>query len=405
MTGADPLARRRRGATTPARCVEHGPTRARRRLERRGVPGAALRQLLRVVDAPAAVLPQRLRLRLRRARSSYLDAARHDVDYRGFDSRRRWSTSARGDAPAGARCQLRRRRRRARAGRLHASRAASSTSSSTSTTRRGTRYVVETLGTLAAAQHARLRVQHADELLRRRAHAATTSTTATRRATSTCCKRELSRTWRCCTTTGSTSSRSSCGKDASDERSRRRDLRRRRLRARRARLPHARQPARGRGLHRRRELPSTATSFAGLPVVAVRGARARRYPPDDFAMFVAIGFSGVNQVRAEMYERVQGARATSSSATSARARSCWATIDARRQLFIFEDNMIQPFVTHRQRRDALERQPHRPRLDDRRPLLHRLARRRLRQRDDRRSLLRRRQRDVPRRHHGRAATA
>ena len=47
----------------------------------------------------------------------------------------------------------------------------------------------------------------------------------------------------------------------------------------------------------------------------------------------------------------------------------------------------------RQQRDALERQPHRPRLDDRGPLLHQLARRRLRPRHDRAPLLPRRQRD------------
>jgi len=43
-----------------------------------------------------------------------------------------------------------------------------------------------------------------------------------------------------------------------------------------------------------------ATTLEGLPVVAFE-EMAERYPPDANAMFVAIGFSGVNEARASVY--------------------------------------------------------------------------------------------------------
>jgi sugar O-acyltransferase (sialic acid O-acetyltransferase NeuD family) len=69
-----------------------------------------------------------------------------------------------------------------------------------------------------------------------------------------------------------------------------------------------------------------------------------RYPPDAVAMFVAIGFSRVNQARAEMYEacKERGYRLVSFVSSKA-----WhlGDLDIGDNVFVFENNVIQPFVS------------------------------------------------------------
>jgi sugar O-acyltransferase (sialic acid O-acetyltransferase NeuD family) len=70
---------------------------------------------------------------------------------------------------------------------------------------------------------------------------------------------------------------------------------------------------------------------------------AERYPPDAVDMFVAIGFSGVNKARAEMYGQCKALGYTLVSFVSSKA-SHLGDLDIGDNVFIFEDNVIQPFV-------------------------------------------------------------
>jgi sugar O-acyltransferase (sialic acid O-acetyltransferase NeuD family) len=70
---------------------------------------------------------------------------------------------------------------------------------------------------------------------------------------------------------------------------------------------------------------------------------AERHPPDAVGMFVAIGFSRVNQARAEMYEQCKALGYELVSFISSKA---WhlGDLDIGDNVFIFENNVIQPFV-------------------------------------------------------------
>ncbi len=70
---------------------------------------------------------------------------------------------------------------------------------------------------------------------------------------------------------------------------------------------------------------------------------AERYPPDRAAMFVAIGFSRVNQARAEMYAACKEAGYELASFVSSDV-SHLGELDIGDNVFIFENNVIQPFV-------------------------------------------------------------
>ena len=80
----------------------------------------------------------------------------------------------------------------------------------------------------------------------------------------------------------------------------------------------------------------------GLPVVPFE-TLDEAYGPDDHAMFVAIGFSGVNKARAAVVERCRGRGYTLISYVNSRA-TCWGDIELGDNCFIFEENVIQPSV-------------------------------------------------------------
>ena len=82
--------------------------------------------------------------------------------------------------------------------------------------------------------------------------------------------------------------------------------------------------------------------FQGLPVVPFERL-AERYPPEAFAMFVAIGFSGVNRRRAEVYAECKSRGYELISYVCSKATH-WGQLEIGDNSFIFEDNTIQPFT-------------------------------------------------------------
>lgn len=81
----------------------------------------------------------------------------------------------------------------------------------------------------------------------------------------------------------------------------------------------------------------------GVPVVPYEELAAS-HPPDEYDMFVAIGFSRVNQARAAMYQECKDAGYTLVSYVNSRATH-WGEIEIGDNTFIFEENVIQPFVS------------------------------------------------------------
>jgi sugar O-acyltransferase (sialic acid O-acetyltransferase NeuD family) len=68
-----------------------------------------------------------------------------------------------------------------------------------------------------------------------------------------------------------------------------------------------------------------------------------RFPPQDYALFVAIGFSNVNQARAGIYHEARERGYELISYVNSRA-DVWTEVEIGDNTFIFEENVIQPFV-------------------------------------------------------------
>jgi len=87
----------------------------------------------------------------------------------------------------------------------------------------------------------------------------------------------------------------------------------------------------------------TANEFCGLPVVAFDEV-AKLYSPDTHAIFIALSYAKLNQVRKEKYLAAKelGYRFASYVSSHATVLNDGKIGD---NCFIFEDNTIQPFVT------------------------------------------------------------
>lgn len=84
------------------------------------------------------------------------------------------------------------------------------------------------------------------------------------------------------------------------------------------------------------------STFLGLPVV--RSSQLKdTYPPDRYGMFVAVGYSQMNQVRASLYSKIKLMGYTCVNYISSK---CTFLTEEKvgENLFILEDNTIQPFV-------------------------------------------------------------
>lgn len=85
------------------------------------------------------------------------------------------------------------------------------------------------------------------------------------------------------------------------------------------------------------------SEFVGLPVVRSSELVAT-YPPSQYGMFVAIGYSKMNQVRTRVYEQMKYCGYTLVNYISSRC-SFLTEEKFGDNLFILEDNTIQPFVS------------------------------------------------------------
>ena len=84
-------------------------------------------------------------------------------------------------------------------------------------------------------------------------------------------------------------------------------------------------------------------SFMGLPVVPFEGITSS-HPPESFSMFVAVGYTGLNHGRARVYQQCRAWGYRLVSYLNSRTIS-WGEIELGDNCFIFEANVIQPFVT------------------------------------------------------------
>jgi sugar O-acyltransferase (sialic acid O-acetyltransferase NeuD family) len=79
-----------------------------------------------------------------------------------------------------------------------------------------------------------------------------------------------------------------------------------------------------------------------LPIVPFEHLE-RDYPPDDFKMYVAVGYRKLNQVRAAVYAEMKNKGYKLVSYISSKC-TYWRTPEIGDNCFIFENNTIQPFV-------------------------------------------------------------
>lgn len=84
-----------------------------------------------------------------------------------------------------------------------------------------------------------------------------------------------------------------------------------------------------------------AEEFCGRPLVAFEDL-AKRYPPSDYKMFVALSYAKMNRVRSEKYAAAKEAGYELVSYVS--SRCSYLTEPPGDNCFILEDNTVQPFV-------------------------------------------------------------
>jgi sugar O-acyltransferase (sialic acid O-acetyltransferase NeuD family) len=86
----------------------------------------------------------------------------------------------------------------------------------------------------------------------------------------------------------------------------------------------------------------TESELLGKPVVPFE-TLTETYPPNEYSMFVAIGFSKVNKARAAIYQRCKDLGYKLISYVNSKA-IVWHDLEIGDNSFVFEANVIQPFV-------------------------------------------------------------
>jgi sugar O-acyltransferase (sialic acid O-acetyltransferase NeuD family) len=87
----------------------------------------------------------------------------------------------------------------------------------------------------------------------------------------------------------------------------------------------------------------TAPKLLGVDIVPFETIE-ERYPPSDYAIFVAIGFKRLNKLRTEMYELCKAKGYEMVTYVNSKV-SHWGHIQLGDNTFIFENNVVQPFVS------------------------------------------------------------
>lgn len=82
--------------------------------------------------------------------------------------------------------------------------------------------------------------------------------------------------------------------------------------------------------------------FCGLPLVGFDRVE-ELYPPSECEMFLAIGYSRVNQAREQKYNEAKQRGYRLATYVSSKA-TVWDTLKIGDNSFVFEDNNIQPFA-------------------------------------------------------------
>jgi len=82
--------------------------------------------------------------------------------------------------------------------------------------------------------------------------------------------------------------------------------------------------------------------FCGLPVIAFEEVQ-NEYPPQEYSMFIATGYSKVNKIRAQKYFEAKEKEYQLVSYISSKA-TIFDNVETGDNCFIFEDNTLQPFV-------------------------------------------------------------
>lgn len=85
-----------------------------------------------------------------------------------------------------------------------------------------------------------------------------------------------------------------------------------------------------------------APTLSGLQVVPFEHLE-ETFPPDTYAMFVAVGYSEANRGRTEIYHAARSKGYELISYTNSQAVR-WDGIEVGDNCFIFENNVLQPFV-------------------------------------------------------------
>ena len=80
----------------------------------------------------------------------------------------------------------------------------------------------------------------------------------------------------------------------------------------------------------------------GIPVVPFE-TLTETHPPDEYELFAAIGFSRMNDARAKVYNECKQLGYTMLSYVCSKATQ-WGHVEIGDNTFIFEDNVLQPFV-------------------------------------------------------------
>jgi sugar O-acyltransferase (sialic acid O-acetyltransferase NeuD family) len=79
-----------------------------------------------------------------------------------------------------------------------------------------------------------------------------------------------------------------------------------------------------------------------LPVIAVEDV-VQKFPPSEHHAFVALTYARLNRVRRRLYDLMRAKGYTLASYVSSRA-FVWRNVTMGDNVFIFEDNTVQPFV-------------------------------------------------------------